>query len=217
MIFLSLLRDEVRSRPLPAHHSTAPTPSTTHPCTRLLTYSHTVCQHRSIITPLMHTRMHTHTHSSHLHLFPHSCLHIHSHLPAGPHPHSYSLMHTQRLTHNPRTCTCTFTSLHAHTFPHAHALTWTRTFPFPIIHHPHVHTDAPSHTNLLVFPHIHILAHTTTHTDLLAHLCITSVPPLALRTPDLLVSLCCSPPENWMTAAASPVTSSWRAPAPSGS
>lgn len=120
-------------------------------------------------------------------------------------------------THNPCTCTCTFTSVHTHTFSHAHALTWTCTFPFPIIYHPHVHTDAPSHTNLLVFPHIHILAHTTTHTNLLAHLCITSVPPLALRTPDLLVSLCCSPPENWMTAAASPVTSSWRAPAPSGS
>lgn len=113
--------------------------------------------------------------------------------------------------HGPHMCTCTSMSFHAHILSCTCA--HLDTLPFPDDMASVVCVQRPRPHQFALFPHTHIHAHTCSW----AHTPITSMFPLALWTPDLLVFLCCSPSESWMTAAASPVTFSWRAPAPSGS
>lgn len=152
-------------------------------------------------TPRAHPDAHTHDICIHSHTF---FTHTHAHVIS-----SYSRTNAHVLVPEHNRHTCTFTSFHA--------LTWRPIFPFPVPCPPSGAHRCPHHTHVLESP----LPHSCTHKH--AHLltgagshrhCTPSRPP---QTPDLLVFLCCSPPESWPTAAASPVTSSWRAPHPLGS
>lgn len=167
---------------------------------------------------------------SHMLTFPHTCQHrfinshpmcthtfgicIHSHARAFAHTRLRDLSLSPLLTnvwfpHGPHMCTCTLTSIHTHTS------SCTRTCLDGYTPSPSLSPACacgcppPHHTSLPLFPRSH-----HTRTPARGHmLTLPTRPPLALRAPDLLVSLCCSPPGSWTTAAASPVTSNWRVPA----
>lgn len=176
------------------------------------------CAHQSHMLTLPHTGRHqfTNSHPMHAHtldicIHSHSYFHTHALACVISASHSYSLLHG---SHMALTCAHTHTSIHVHTS------SCTRT-------HLGIHLPLP---NTLLFlmcvqmPQPYQLAHVPTltpctHTHIHAHGHMLALPTCALTLwpPDLLVFLCCSPPESWMTAAASPVTSSWRAPTPSGS
>lgn len=89
----------------------------------------------------------------------------------------------------------------------------------PCLHGTHpVHTCIHSCAFPLVCPLLCTAGNTPTATCV--HTCSRAQTHLALDfqglgTPDLLASLCCSPPTSWTTAAVSPVASGWRAPIPS--
>lgn len=179
------------------HRSTAPHPS----CIPL---SHTLVSTQAHNpTPLVHAQMHTHT------IFAFIPTHFSRTLTLAHVISSYSRTNAHVLVHRHSPHTCTFTSIHA--------LTWRPIFPFPVTCPPSSAHRCPHHTHVLESPPPHSCTHK--HARLLTGAgshrhCAPSRPP---QTPDLLAFLCCSPRESWPTAAASPVTSSWRAPHPSGS
>ena len=124
---------------------------------------------------------------------------------------SYSRTKTRALihTHDPHTCACTFTSVQA--------LAWKCPL-FPSNRPSLRHTQTPRHTHALSSPPAP-RSHTHQHTRLLTRNRLTwLLPALGPHSPlTCWFLLCCRTPESWPTTAASPVTSSWRAPAPSES